>query len=397
MELCISDYAVGIKLESEDILLGNCQSGHVAGKLLEAILNEIINEDRHEVIAKRLNDLHFFLEDSANFCRDCASCYDYFFFSRTFDDFASGRDKDKEKLRISLHEWKKTQLRDEALTWLSHPRSAIDFNYEVFSTDDHLVYLDQNLVSDYSNDGNFHKVIEEIKAARGITFLYSPSHLEEVNKVKNEEDVDRLLNAITALTGNVVVLPGQDKYFIAKENPSFSLARVRSYQGSSEALEDIRLISADDRSLFLKKYEDDTHKKRIGQSADIFNSLTDTEFSELMHHARCSMCDKDSFKGLEIDKEFLHAVYSLYNALDLLSFKIDSSRRTIKSSTHDIEHLIYGGMANTFVTKDKNLYMRAKEIYGFMGIKVEVLLPQEFLENFSVLGIPPTTETLDPP
>ncbi|RBP79093.1 hypothetical protein EBI01_20265 [Marinomonas rhizomae] len=356
--------------------MDNCRKAYVSSKLLEQILEGILKH-------KRLNELLPWYKELWSLpgreiipCMECPYCYDYIFYNETLTDLSGEREIDRDSLREKLHVWKKTKKRDDALYAINNGESI--FNYSEYEAEREVIYFDQNMLSDYDQKKIVFDQVSELK--KKYDFCYSPSHLEEINKIINEMDVDRLLSKVSKLTDNIFVLPRVDGYYFVKEEPKYGFQRVRAYPGSTEAIEALKVISSSDREIFLDKYNDEIHKKDIGNSVDIFNSLSDEAFQELLFYTHSSFKNKNDIKEHFKRDDLLHAIYTLYNSLDLLSYKVDTKERTIKSSVHDIEHILSATKSNYFVTKDKKLYHRTRQIYGFLGIKTIVLNHNDYIE-----------------
>ncbi|MGR5159973.1 hypothetical protein [Vibrio owensii] len=282
-----------------------------------------------------------------------------------------------EELEIQLNLYKKAQLNDSLVESIKKSGKK-EFSYVLTNPSKKVVYLDQNMLSDFSNDPETSKKINTLKG--NYDFCYGPSHLEEINKILNSKDQIRMLDSMTSLTGNLIILPTVDNYVFAFESPQFGLKRVQSFPGATEAVEEMRLVSAADRSLFLSKYEDDIHKKKIGNNHSVFDDLSEDAFKELLTYTGSRFHSKEHIKSFSGRDSYVHAIYTLFNSLDLLSYKIDTKDRTIRSGSHDIEHLISAGKADFFVTKDKKLYHRAIQIYSFLQIDTLVLSQNDYIQ-----------------
>ncbi len=358
--------------------MDNCKKAFVSSRLQEDILKMILQRKSLEELIPWYQEVWALPGAPVKPCFRCASCYDYIFYSNLLHKVANQIDVDRKSLEIELHMWKKTQLQDDILTSLKKSSPSV-FAYEKYSPNKKVIYFDQNMLSDYDDNPSIYCSINKLKEKFDI--CYSPSHLEEINKTSTSNDVKRLLTKLSELTENLVVLPDENGHFYAKEPPEYSLNRVNSYPGSTDAVESLKLMSSKERSLFLSKYDTEHHKKNIGNNDNIFNSLSDTDFRELLFYTHSSFTSKDSIKNYHDRSELLHAVYTLFGMLDLLSYRVDSQERTIKSSSHDIEHIIYASEADYFVTKDKKLYQRSKQIYNFLDIKTIVLNHRDYLEK----------------
>lgn len=361
--------------------MDNCRKAYVSSKLQEEILNLLLKSSELAELMPLYQDLWSLPGSEVAPCMECPSCYDYIFFRKLLNKVKNESPIDRDHLRKELHIWKITQLQDSAVGSIKKGTQS-GFNYVKYTAEKEIVYFDQNMLSDYDQNKKVEDEVESLKSK--YEFCYSPSHLEEINKVLNPEDVSRLLLKITELTGNIIVFPGAEDYFLAKEEPKYGLERVRSFPGSTESIESLKLVSSSTREIFLKKYDDEIHKKSIGNSSSVFEDLSDEAFNELLVHTHSLYRNKLDIKVHKNGGDLLHAIYTLFNALDLLSFKIDNKDRTIKSSAHDIEHIIYATKAKYFVTKDKNLFHRAKQIFNFLGIDTIVLNHKNYFSHLKV-------------
>ena len=209
-------------------------------------------------------------------------------------------------------------------------------------------------------------------------FVY-PNSETLVYKIPDPKEKSLIIEALSELTDNTVILPEEDKNLFFKEDPLFGLNRIEKFDGSTEALEELRLVSSKDREIYLKKYNTHEHKLHIANNGDIFNSLAEDEFRELVSLSHSSLYEKSSFKNITSRTTALHAIYTLSNMLDLLGYKVDKKEKTQKSSLHDIEHLIYGLDSDLFVTNDRKLQSRAIQIYKFMNLEVKVITLEELM------------------
>ncbi len=371
-----------MRISSLRVIMNNCEKAYVISRLQENILNKILQRKQLVELMPWYQEIWSLPGAPVAPCYKCASCYDYVFYDGLLRNVANQKKIDLQALEVDLHTWKKTQYQDEILTSLKRSKGS-QFAYKKYSPERKVVYFDQNMLSDYDEQASVYEEINKLK--NSVDICYSPSHLEEINKTSTNSDVQRLLARITELTGNLVLLPNEKGHFFAKEEPHYGLVRVNSYPGSTDAVESLKLLSSKERALFLDKYDTELHKKVIGNNNDIFESLSDKDFSELLFYTHSSFRNKASMKEYEGRGELLHAVHTLFGMLDLLSYRVDNKERTIKSSAHDIEHIIYASEADYFVTKDKKLYHRAKQIYKFLGIATIVLNHRDYLERLGIV------------
>lgn len=313
-------------------------------------------------------------------CMECAPCYDFLFYSQTLDKVRCNTISN-DALKHELHIWKKTQLRDEALTHLNHNPKQSDFNKSKVNINGFKVYLDQNLLSEYAKDSTLRNRVNNLKTAKKVTFYYSPSHLEETFKVPNYETQKLLISSIRQLTDDVVILPEQNVNTFFVENPEFGLRRIAKCDGSTQALEELMLLANKDRKMYIPKYDTSEHRSKIANNKSIFNSISDNEFRELISLSYSNLLNKDDYQGITDKNTLLHAIYTLSSALNLIGYKLDKKEKTIKSALHDIEHLVYASEADLFVTSDAGFRERANQIYKIMNIGTKAI-PLNELENF---------------
>jgi len=253
-----------------------------------------------------------------------------------------------------------------------------DFNLINLDKNKKKVYFDQNIFSDSLKHDDFLNNI--ISSKKHFQYIYSPEHLEEVYKIESEQKRDEFIDIIKDITDSTVLLPNIDKYHYAIEDPIYSLKRIIAYDGSTQLVEEHKLMISKDRSIFRPKYDTDLHKKTIGNNKNILKNIEKEEFSDLMRVCGSPFQSIDEFEDLISNADLVGAIRALYDCLDLLSYKIDKNDRTIKSGIHDIEHLIYASHMDYFVTKDKKLRDRATEIFSVMKKNVVILSKESYIE-----------------
>lgn len=352
--------------------MSSCIDSYHASALMERLLQAVLSNSSVEDIENILNNLRLMGADNIVPCMECAPCYDFIFYSQTIQKVFDGAIS-KESLKNELHVWRKTQLRDEALTNIKRGNSREDFNKRPFDASGTKVYFDQNVLSLYAQDEEIKSKIDHLKESGKFIFFYSPSNLEEINKIPYLDQKLLVVSALSELTGNIVILPDEKTNSFFIEDPCYGLKRIENHEGSTEALEELKLVSSRDRKMYLEKYDTAEHRQDIANNQSVFESLTDEEFGELVSLSHSSLYDKECFSNTTSRAEALHAVYTLSSMLDLLGYKVDTKEKTQKSSLHDIEHIIYGLDADIFVTNDRKLQSRAIQIYKFMNVDTKVV------------------------
>lgn len=358
--------------------MSSCIDSYHASALMDKLLQAVLSNAPAENIEQILNNLKLIGTDNIVPCMECAPCYDFIFYSQTTQKWIDGSISE-ESLKNELHAWRKTQLRDEALTKIKRGNSRNDFNKRPFEVSGTKVYLDQNVLSLYAQDEAVKSKINHLKESCKFIFFYSPSNLEEIYKISDLDQKLFVVSALSELTRNIVILPDGNTNSFFIEDPFYGLKRIENHEGSTEALEELKLISSRDRKMYLAKYDTTEHKQDIANNQSVFESLTNEEFGELVSLSYSSLYDKKCFSNITSRAEALHAVYTLSNMLDLLGYKVDTKEKTQKSSLHDIEHIIYGLDADLFVTNDRKLQARATQIYRFMNVDTKVVNLEELL------------------
>lgn len=357
----------------------NCKKAYKANIFIEQILINLSTNKSVLDIKEQFNELESMNALDIVPCMECGACLDFLFYMQTLDKVMKN-ELSNENLKHELQTWKKAQLTDQALIHMNYELKQEDFNKSPTNITGIKVYLDQNILSQYAKEPELKSRLNELKNNRELSFYYSPSHLEEIFKIPNEKSKLLVISSLRELTNNVIILPENDINAFFVEEPKFGLRRVAHYDGSTQVLEELMVVSSKDREMYLDKYDTKGHKDRIANDNDIFNSLSDEKFRELILLSNSQMFDKKSFKGIKNRVTLLHAIYTLSNSLTLIGYKLDKKEKTIKSARHDIEHLVYASEAELFVTNDRGLMSRANQIYKFMGIKTKAIALDE-LDN----------------
>jgi len=192
------------------------------------------------------------------------------------------------------------------------------------------------------------------------------------------EHREMLLSEIRKITSDLFVSRFDGyKLSLAFEDPKYGLNRIANSKFVTEEYENYKLLLADERSLFYPEHTTQKYNREL----TVDKVMENEQFQ--------SLCSRFSGKNQEEwigDYLLLNdAVNSFFKVFDNLSFKRNKSMRTIKSNTHDIEHIIYAVMAKYFVSDDDNLRERTTLIYEVLGIETQVLSPTQLLDNLNHL------------
>jgi hypothetical protein len=350
------------------------QMNAAAERLLAAALDGGI-----ETLLSMQDDMSMIDVRRDDFCFSCDMCYSLCFNLAVLQDLIDKKVTPLQAKR-QLQAYKYATYADQAHNGMGtstkrrFARTSVQARAE-------LVYLDQNILTAFVNDEAIRTTLLDLKKKGTYQFVYSPSHIEEIHKIKEESNQAPFLDSISQLTDDVSLQPADgDRISLFKEAPVYPLERVASAPDTTEAVEKMKALKEKDRELYFNEYNENSHRVAIGNSEDVFGALPHEEFSRLMTSSASSRLRKEEFKDLKSHSEILNAIHALHNALDLLSYKREQSERARKSSIHDIEHLIYATRCRVFVSKDGRLVSRARQIYKFLELDISVHTLDEFLK-----------------
>lgn len=322
-------------------------------------------------------------------CIKCSSCFDFIFYLSILNDVLTGKinwDSVKEK----MHYLKTAEAIDKVLCNLPNNISSNDFNVTNEFDENQgkkVVYFDHNIINEYVKQPeylNFKKLISKSKLIN-YEYAYSPSHLEEVYKMKSDDEADIFIAAIRKISNNLVILRKDDNSLsLVYEDPIYSFNRIKKCgKKSTQALEEYRLIKSQDKKIWFPAFTEYEQLRRINNK-DLFGTDSALLDKALAYSAYSVEKIKEVVSEGDLTKNYSllnDIIYKLYNAFDILSFYSDKEEHTIRSGTHDIEHIIYAAKADAFVTNDTKVYKRAKMIFKGLGLTVKVYSLQEFIEQ----------------
>lgn len=165
-------------------------------------------------------------------CIKCSSCFDFIFYLSILNDVLTGKinwDSVKEK----MHYLKTAEAIDKVLCNLPNNISSNDFNVTNEFDENQgkkVVYFDHNIINEYVKQPeylNFKKLISKSKLIN-YEYAYSPSHLEEVYKMKSDDEADIFIAAIRKISNNLVILRKDDNSLsLVYEDPIYSFNRIK--------------------------------------------------------------------------------------------------------------------------------------------------------------------------
>lgn len=241
-----------------------------------------------------------------------------------------------------------------------------------------LVYLDHNVIDKFHKEEEMRRRL--VPGNADIQYVYSPSHLEEIKRMKNDEEEQKVMATIREVTSCLFISNFEgSKLSLAHEDPDFGMRRISKSEVAPD-VEAYRVITTGDRKIFYPERTDEAYLR----------SLT---FDEVFNHQSViGVCN--DFQNEELVDEKGHikhymivhqAIHGLVRALDNLGYKIDKNR-AIKSSVHDIEHMVYAAGTDIFVTMDKKFKYRSKLIYQRLGISTNVMDWDDYMHYIDSLA-----------
>jgi hypothetical protein len=316
-------------------------------------------------------------------CYECENCIEFAMNIKLLIKFTNKK-IDIEQLKQSLQYWEVARAHDKILN-IKCQTTKDDFNgvnkIDKNEEDKITVYLDYNLINDYDNDADFNKKITRIIENGKVWFVYSPIHIEELCRKNNETEERKCISNIIDITNNREVMCYDGKLEICIEHVYNCEKRTRKNMNLVYAGENLRLVRSNDKKTFYPEYLEEQHIKTINNCN--LEELSDELLNRILGTVTSPYCIEDYRNAGEKlnDFEFVGwAVRSLYRMLDILAFYSDKKEKTIRSGTYDIEHLIYSTKCDYFVTKDKRLFKRAKEIFRILSINTKVIENEKLTE-----------------
>lgn len=239
-----------------------------------------------------------------------------------------------------------------------------------------LVYLDQNVLDKY------HK-IEHIEINKRISpgyaeiqYVYSPSHLEEINRMNDHIQEQHVLNTIRTVTSSLFISNfNGNELSLAYEDPELGLARVLKNPEIARDVENLRMLQTETREVFYPEHKDNDHTRKLNDTRVAAHPWV---ISACERFERKEMLDKlGRIKNYSYVSQAIHA---LIKALDDIGYKTDNEVRTRRSSAHDNEHMKYAAGTHLFVTRDNKFRDRSQFIYEQLGISTRVMHWDDYAE-----------------
>jgi hypothetical protein len=376
----------------------------------EEDINSMVEELRYHLT------LSFIYEEFIGKCTDCEEYIEYIACLQFLCDFL--KNNNQQKLQQDVYYWKiatnndaiwssaDALVRNEKLSW-----TDVDLKNQI------KIYLDFNIYQRYEKEDRVHDFFGTLIQREDVAIVYSGTHLEEIMRMGGEEYKAKRIESIQKLTGDKIAVVGADKKtVICIQDIHKRFGIVKKYWKMNVAAEGRVCIQAEAREhLCLHEFEEN-QEKAIGSSSlrgilnnidksgkKIIEELPDEEYlNKVLRYVGIGDRDIREYADALSDekKEFSEvraSIVSIAGLLNILGLHGDKIKRktnpgavypiyhkdsfqAIRSSYYDNDHLAFATECTYFVTTDKNLYNKAKEIYCFLGVRTEPILLSDFME-----------------
>lgn len=203
----------------------------------------------------------------------------------------------------------------------------------------------------------------------------------------HQHDIDR----ISAITNDYCYLFLDGMPALMREAPRYPYKRIMHTLESTELAEKLKVLKSGDNELYYAKYDNENFRNKINNN-DPENFLTNysAEINEILKSKGLSYTIEQMEHEEYIAYDEINSkIHELYETMDCIGFKRDNlstrqdgtrNERKVRSSRHDIEHLLYAANADAFITADARLYYRAINIFKVLKKKVTVKKVHSFNE-----------------
>lgn len=282
------------------------------------------------------------------------------------------KDVSLEYVKTSLQSTKKIILTDKMLSEVAKYRpfgkaKKIDIKDKV------IFYLDQNIFTRLLEDD-----INKESFSEKVQIVYSPAHIEEIYK-SDEKYHKKELQRVSHFTNNIILLYLDGSPTWMEEDPGYSYIRIKRTEKATELAEEYKVLEQADGDILLPQYNTNKYRQIFnGQHPEEFICNFKKEVNDALRliHADYTIEELEEGEELKNYSDINGKIHTLYKAMDLLGFKKDKIKngkdRKVRSSRHDIEHLLYASNADYFFTADDNMYYRAVNIFGILKKKTLV-------------------------
>lgn len=270
------------------------------------------------------------------------------------------------------------------------------------------LYLDHNIYISALNDDKLKEYLKSL-ASRNIQCIYSPAHIEEVHRVKNDSTsphynkMDKLMEIIGEITNNKEALPTIAGVDIYSESPQKCYKRVFSFDTTKRVENDSLSRFSIDSAHYKVSLANDIHAESIStldeKNVWEYPSIK-AEIDNLCNNISSEICSYNNsedvllLKFCGVDKSLpqdfsLHknqysvyknhhnqleyAIEILFRVLNYSGYNAEKGERTSISGTHDVSHAIYATKADLLISLDKKFCKKCQAVYYYIGANTKVI------------------------
>lgn len=370
---------------SQDLFcnLNNCLKRQVINNYLVKIRDILIKE-------KPINILNFYciqkvVDLELSQCMNFESCPDFEFNLSIVTRLLSEKITIREAQAL-IFNYKNAEIADRLIFYIdTMPKPEFHSMGLYTPNGNKLIYLDSNIFMEFEKMPEGSTLWQAIEQSiEHCDYYYSPSHLEDISKRElSHEPINPLLSTIEKITSGLFIHRMDSTVRFDYESPSSSYQRFNNENSKqiSKLVEERRINMLQSGDLFSPQYQTKGHKQGINNK-DLFGR--DCELLEVALKQIGATFTLSDIKDLDIKnieyKDLNDIIYKLFEAMDILNYWHESlkNKQRLRSSIHDIEHLIYAIYSNIFVTNDKRLYNRSKAILAYIAPDIYVMSLNEF-------------------
>lgn len=351
-------------------------------------------------------------------CRGCDNFVEYEACLQSACKFIE--DKDINKLQKFVYFWKNARNNDEIFSCAEEVLPFAPVESSIINTKGHItVYLDFNIYNLYERKSCVKEFLDKLCTEEKIDIVCSGTHFEEIFRMNDTTCERKRLESISSLTNGKIVLIGHDGCLtICKEDIKARLNHTMQYRKINSLAEEQECIKAEAREHLSLHTNDPKRDAAVGSSSleKIINNKKDgtqvhqfpdlpcqDDLDKILKYVGIgenSIRDYDNLlknKNLQFNqiRSAIVSIARLLNVLGLHGDKIGKkndpnvaypiyhkgSYRTIRSGFYDNDHLSFATKCTYFVTQDRTLFLKATEIYNFLGIDTKPIMLDDFMKS----------------
>ncbi len=239
------------------------------------------------------------------------------------------------------------------------------FDGKVINISGPICYLDQNVFTPYIHGEGIPIAIQE-----HCIIPYSPAHILEIGQTSDKDIVREEIALVSKQTDNQEILFRDNDFVVFQEHPRICYKRTYDGTGDVDLAKEDKILNDRLEDVLFDGYRTDKLRNTYNsQDPDHFllnhRELVDKILEKMNVSYNLKYIEENgNCNDYNVLNGFIH---NLYQVMDICGFKKDNNEHKIRSSRIDIEHLLYGSVSSFFLTKDRKLRVRARNIYETLG------------------------------